>query len=138
MVDHQDAEAAAEVVAAARPEVAAVAVAASVDAEADAVEDGEFGLIPTWMLSRDIFCGVPIMHVANIAESNMIEYGHGRLLLVLKVKPTHLVSFRKTDISFIFTYLNVIAAEDVVEAEEVAGVDAVVVAEAVVVDAAAV
>lgn len=59
MVDHRDVEAAvAEAAVAARPADAAAAVAVSVvDAAADAVVDGECGLIPD-VLCHKIFCAV--------------------------------------------------------------------------------
>ena len=66
MVDHLDVVAAAEAVVAVLPEDAAVAVAASVaDVAADAVVDGEFGLIPM-QLSQDILLSLPILMSGSV------------------------------------------------------------------------
>lgn len=61
-VDHQDVAAAAVAVVAVLPVAAAASVdvaAASVDVAADAVVDGEFGLIPMQQLSQNILLSVP-------------------------------------------------------------------------------
>ena len=66
MVDHLDVVAAAEAVVAVLPEDAAVAVAASVaDVAADAVVDGEFGLI-SMQLSQDILLSLPILMSSSV------------------------------------------------------------------------